>query len=874
MDAWSQDRVCVVTGLPGIGKSWLAAQIVDRWPGPTCTCSLEMARSREEILSAIAGAVIPELEVSDPVPAIVQALDAKAGLLVLDGVDDRTSSIQEVVRELLDASSELRILLIAGLFDGARWTVVRLGGLDAASARQLFVEQSRRIGPESTPSPAELRSIDRLVRVLDKNPLAIILAASRSAILSVDEIIEQCQKSLAILTSSTRDRIPRHRSLRAAFGAAVVQLDLEVRRAALRLALVPGAFDLEGAAAALETDSVRAAELLAKLGQAGLLEVKSGDFQRWFRVPQSLRVFFLEEGDEADLERGREVIAQAAVVRAEGLAAQSRGPDAPKAIATMVAHRDVLLSVAARGADLESLARVACALHEAFRARGPRDAHVRMLSSIHERGKLLNPELRADVSLALAEALTSLGKRTEACTLASAVFQNEALSPAVRARAALALVVANSSTWNYQAASNACEVGLKLAVSANDAWTRAALLGYAAATSSRGASLEECEAAFMAALVAQREQGHRLAEAFTLWARGEQLARHGRLGDAVKWMRQALEFYSGVGDAQRAAQLMAWLGKLELDAGNHTQAKMWLEQALSQFSLVGDSAFVAATLIESGIMAHDQGELDAAETRYARAESRELTSDQAYILARLRHAQALVAAERGRMDEAEALWRSAGEKAVEGGSTAVHVASLLGRAFAAAASHSPARAADMLSEAKQLSSEWVTHAIGAQLHACEKFSRAAEPAERARHDLVDATTRPGSDGQRRSSVRRADFPAYPSSEAAIPTGRTGERRRKRGAGEHRASYHSPREHRRQFEAQNRTVVDPVAVGSRAPREARNSLECRRARGRGLAAPALAPRFGSCTRLFRDLRAAKARSTRFGDHDGRGLSGPT
>jgi len=81
----------------------------------------------------------------------------------------------------------------------------------------LFMQSARKVRPEFNPSPDELGHIANICQIVQGMPLAIELAAAWLHILNVDEIVEELEKGLDILTTEARDAPERHRSIRAVF---------------------------------------------------------------------------------------------------------------------------------------------------------------------------------------------------------------------------------------------------------------------------------------------------------------------------------------------------------------------------------------------------------------------------------------------------------------------------------------------------------------------------------------------------------------------------------------------------------------------------------------------------------------------------------
>ena len=80
-----------------------------------------------------------------------------------------------------------------------------------------FTQSAGKVRPGFDPSPGELGQIVYICQIVQGMPLAIELAAAWLHILNVDEIAEELEKGLDILSADVRDAPERHRSIRAVF---------------------------------------------------------------------------------------------------------------------------------------------------------------------------------------------------------------------------------------------------------------------------------------------------------------------------------------------------------------------------------------------------------------------------------------------------------------------------------------------------------------------------------------------------------------------------------------------------------------------------------------------------------------------------------
>lgn len=213
--------------------------------------------------------------------SLAQAVVARTGadrqnpgalLLVLDNLETVSTArrFEPVLRHRAPgvqvlASSRTRV-------GGAHEWLLELQGLsleiemqsDAPSplspAAQLFASAVRRLVPAFDPA-AQAASVDQLCRAVGGLPLALEMAARNVHTAGLGPVLVRLQNGTA-LTDDDRDTHDRHRSLQAVLQDSWVLLDASTQNAALRLAQLPGEFDLALAQAAgigqQELDMLRA----------------------------------------------------------------------------------------------------------------------------------------------------------------------------------------------------------------------------------------------------------------------------------------------------------------------------------------------------------------------------------------------------------------------------------------------------------------------------------------------------------------------------------------------------------------------------------------------------------------------------------------
>ena len=144
---------------------------------------------------------------------------------------------------------------------------------------------------------------------LDGIPLALELAAARVAVLSVDQIVPLLDQRFRLLTSGSRNELPRHQTLRASIDWSYDLLDEAERKLFTRLAVFAGgwtraAAEVVGAGEPIVKDDVL--YLLIGLIEKSLVVVdEDGDRYRMLETIRHYAREKLEESGDADAVRER-----------------------------------------------------------------------------------------------------------------------------------------------------------------------------------------------------------------------------------------------------------------------------------------------------------------------------------------------------------------------------------------------------------------------------------------------------------------------------------------------------------------------------------------------------------------------------------------
>jgi predicted ATPase/class 3 adenylate cyclase len=229
-------RLVTLVGPGGAGKTRLALQVaaeaVDDFSHGVWWVPLQAVRHPDEVEAAIAEAVGAK-------DAVLDHFAGKRLLVLLDNFEHLTAA-SGLVAGVLAGTHEVRVVVTSReplRIAGEEIYIVE--ALPEEDAVSLFVERSGQAEPRAT--------IHEICRRLDGLPLAIELAAARSALFAPDALLARLQHRLPLLTGGRRDAPARQRTLRATIEWSHDLLDDDERRLFRRLAAFAGSFDVEAA---------------------------------------------------------------------------------------------------------------------------------------------------------------------------------------------------------------------------------------------------------------------------------------------------------------------------------------------------------------------------------------------------------------------------------------------------------------------------------------------------------------------------------------------------------------------------------------------------------------------------------------------------
>jgi predicted ATPase/class 3 adenylate cyclase len=257
-------RLLTLTGPGGTGKTRLALQaaagVSESFPDGVYWVPLAPLREPSLVLSTLAQALAvkeePDRELQETLSAY---LAGKRLLLLLDNVEHLLPEAAGAIAALRDANgSRLLVTSRERLRIGGEqtWPVPPLEHSDGTA---LFTARARAVDPAFTPTSA----VEELCSRLDELPLAIELAAARTAVFSSEQLLERLSGRLDLLKGD-RDGDPRQQTLRATIEWSHDLLTEIEQRLFHRLAVFVGGCTYEAAEEVADADPDTLQSLLDK----------------------------------------------------------------------------------------------------------------------------------------------------------------------------------------------------------------------------------------------------------------------------------------------------------------------------------------------------------------------------------------------------------------------------------------------------------------------------------------------------------------------------------------------------------------------------------------------------------------------------------
>ena len=219
-------------GPGGVGKTRLALEVAaetsDLWPDGVWLIELAPLTDPDLVPQSVAVVLgVYQPPDVDLITSITAWLRSKRMLLIFDNCEHLLSACARFASELLRTCTDVRVLATSRETLGIRgetiWRVDPLPIPDAdafqrvtdSEAVRLFATRAAAAAPGFELTEHNAPAVAQICRQIDGLPLALELAAARLRALSVEEVAARLTRRYDLLTSGSRDALPRHRTLRA-----------------------------------------------------------------------------------------------------------------------------------------------------------------------------------------------------------------------------------------------------------------------------------------------------------------------------------------------------------------------------------------------------------------------------------------------------------------------------------------------------------------------------------------------------------------------------------------------------------------------------------------------------------------------------------
>ncbi|HTQ19749.1 adenylate/guanylate cyclase domain-containing protein [Mycobacterium sp.] len=300
-------RLVTLTGVGGVGKTRLAVEVAgrltDEFPDGVWFFELAAVTDPAAVPDAVAAVLgitqQPGKTVSESVAA---ALEGRSRLLVFDNCEHVVDSVADLVEAILAASATVSILATSreglGVSEEQLWRVPSLdidSGTESAAV-SLFVDRAHSVVSDfSLAQPGEADAVVEICRRLDGIPLAIELAASRMASMTVSEVRDRLDQRFRLLVGSRRG-LARHQTLHHAVAWSYDHLEDPEKALLGRCSVFAGGFDLQSACAVMGSDDDFATlDLLDALVRKSLLVADRSAGRTRFSMLETIRQFAEEQ---------------------------------------------------------------------------------------------------------------------------------------------------------------------------------------------------------------------------------------------------------------------------------------------------------------------------------------------------------------------------------------------------------------------------------------------------------------------------------------------------------------------------------------------------------------------------------------------------
>ena len=322
-------RLVSLVGPGGVGKTRLAIRMgTDLKRGfRDGAWVVELAKVRDAALvgnATLAALDLRDQAATEPRALLLSYLRDKELLLVVDNCEHLLGAAALLVSDILEAAPGVRVIAtsreplsvpgehvlpIPPLELPRALADESLDQLRQNESVELFTERASAASGRFELTASNRAAVVELCRRLDGLPLAIELAAVRTRVLSVEQILDRLTDRFGLLTGGSRAALPRHQTLRTTIEWSHDLLGSDERTLLRRLCVFAGRFTLEDVESVCASDDVPVAhvlDVLSSLVDKSLVTKEETAGLACYRLHETMREFaglkVREAGEEEAVE--------------------------------------------------------------------------------------------------------------------------------------------------------------------------------------------------------------------------------------------------------------------------------------------------------------------------------------------------------------------------------------------------------------------------------------------------------------------------------------------------------------------------------------------------------------------------------------------
>jgi predicted ATPase/class 3 adenylate cyclase len=634
-------RLVTLTGAGGCGKTRLALQVaadlVDAYRDGVWLVELAPLSNPPLVAQEIASVLrVREQQGRSLLTTLIEHLESRTLLLVLDNCEHLVQACAEVTDALLRACPTLRVLTTSreplAIMGEATFRVPslslpeldrmpRLDRLAESEAVRLFVDRAATTARfEFTSQNAPL--VAHICHRLDGIPLAIELAAARVKVLSLDQIAVRLNDRFRLLTGGSRTAMPRQQTLRAAMDWSYALLSDKERRLLARSSVFAASWTLEAAEAICAGDGIEDAEILdlvAQLVDKSLVTVDDSHDGSRYRLPETVRQYSRDRllemrQDDVFRRRHRDWHLRLADDAESGL----RGPKQAEWLARLdVDHDDVRAALEwclARTEEIEAGMQLAAAMSRFWWMRGVLTEARRWLTGLLDAAADVSSSARARALLeagrlawAQSDYSVAVGLLEQSLTLFRGFGDQPGLADALNMLGLVAW-----ATSEYAIAGARFEESLVIARALSDRHRIAALLSNLGLVAVARGDYQRAEALHRESHDTRVALGDAHGTAISLNNLGLVALAEDKVSSALERFNESLLIHQRLGNKQHIAHLLTHLGLVALRNGAGERAIALCREGLALAREVADREGIANALLGLAKSARWRGDLDQA----------------------------------------------------------------------------------------------------------------------------------------------------------------------------------------------------------------------------------------------------------------------